>query len=146
MNEVAKRNKANTMAFLKAVENMDTTAIVKLFAEQGVQFNPYGSGLFPEYTRGLEEIKKYWEAGFSNFEEMEFIIHDLYAMEDPTITFARFKGKVKKKDNEGLYENDYYATFKFDEDGKITEYVEIFNPIVAAEGFNMMDKALAWLE
>ena len=39
----------------------------------------------------------------------------------------------------GFYENNYYSTFTFDEEGKITEYVEIFNPIVAARGFGLLD-------
>jgi ketosteroid isomerase-like protein len=61
-------------------------------------------------------------------------------MEDPNITFVKYKGKIKLKNDAGWYENDYYSTFKFNEEGKITEYVEIFNPIVAARGFGLIDK------
>ena len=50
------------------------------------------------------------------------------------------KGKIKLKNGAGYYENDYYSTFKFDDEGKILEYVEIFNPIVAVRGFGLLEK------
>lgn len=138
--EITERNKANTLAFLKALEDMNVDAVVDLFAEDGVHINPYASGLFPEGTKGKDGIRAYWVPVFPNFEKMEFPVDFIYAMEDPTMTFAKFKGRIKLKNDAGWYENDYYATFKFDENGKIKEYVEIFNPITAAKGFGLLDK------
>ena len=71
---------------------------------------------------------------------MEFPVDEIYAMEDPSMTFVKFKGKIKLINDAGWYNNDYYATFRFNEEGKIAEYVEIFNPIVAAKGFGLLDK------
>ncbi|TKG89647.1 nuclear transport factor 2 family protein [Puteibacter caeruleilacunae] len=139
-NEIAERNKANTLAFFKALEDMNTDAVVDLFAEDGIHINPYASGIFPDGTKGHAGIKAYWEPVFPNFEKMEFPIDELYAMEDPTVTFVKYKGKIKLKNDVGWYNNDYYSTFKFNEEGKIIEYVEIFNPIVAAKGFGLLDK------
>ena len=102
--------------------------------------NPYASGLFPERATGHEEIKAYWTPVFPNFDGMEFPIEELYALEDPNITFVKYIGRIKLKNDAGWYENNYYSTFKFDEKGKITEYVEIFNPIVAAKSFGLLDK------
>ena len=139
-NEIAERNKANTLAFFKALESENVNTVVELFAEEAVHINPYASGLFPDGAKGHEEIKAYWTPVFPNFDGMEFPIEELYAMEDPNITFVKYKGKIKLKNNAGWYENDYYSTFKFNEEGKITEYVEIFNPIVAARGFGLINK------
>ena len=138
--EVAERNKANTLAFLKALEAMDADAVVNLFAEDGVHINPYASGLFPEGTKGHEGIRAYWEPVFPNFEKMEFPVDEIYSMNEEAMTFVKFEGRIKLKNDAGWYNNDYYATFKFNEKGKITEYVEIFNPIVAAKGFDLIDK------
>ena len=138
--EVAKRNKNNTLGFLGALEDMNVDAVVNLFAEDGVHVNPYSSGIFPEGTKGHEGIRTYWESAFANFEKMEFPVDEMYAMEDPSITFIKFKGKVKLKNDTGWYNNNYYAIFKFNEKGKITEYIEIFNPIAAAKGFGLLDK------
>ena len=89
--ETAERNKAATLAFLKALENKDTDAIVNLFAEDGVQLNPYASGIFSEGAKGHSEIRAYWEPVFPNFEKMEFPVEEIYAMEDPSVTFVKFK-------------------------------------------------------
>jgi len=75
-----------------------------------------------------------------NFDGMDFSIEEIYAMEEPKIVFVKYKGRIKLKNDAGYYENDYYSTFKFNESGLITEYVEIFNPIVAARAFGLIDK------
>ncbi len=138
--EIAHRNKANSIAFLKALENKNVGAVLDLFAKNGEHINPYASGLFPDGAKGHSEIRTYWEPVFPNFERMEFPIDEIYAMEDVSKVYIKFKGKIELKNNAGWYENDYYAIFKFNEEGKITEYVEIFNPIVAARGFGLIDK------
>ncbi|PWJ43171.1 nuclear transport factor 2 family protein [Sediminitomix flava] len=136
----AQRNKECTLAFLKALEEMNAQKVADLFAENGKHINPYASGLFSEGAEGKDAIKAYWEPVFPNFEKMEFPVEEIYAMEDPSIVFTKFKGRIKLPNDAGWYENDYYATFKFDEEGKITEYVEIFNPITAARGFGLLDQ------
>lgn len=138
--EIAAMNKANTRDFLKALEAMDVDAVVDLFAEDGIHINPYASGIFSDGAKGQKAIRAYWEPVFPNFESMQFPIEEIYAMEDPSRVFVKFSGKIELKDNNGWYNNQYYATFKFNENGKIVEYVEIFNPIVAAKGFGLIDK------
>lgn len=133
-------NKTTVKAFFKALENENVDQLVALFAPNGVQINPYASGLFPEGAKGKEAIRNYWTPVFINFDGMNFPIEELYAMEDPTIVFVKYKGKIKLKNAAGFYENEYYSTFKFNDLGLIVEYVEIFNPIVAARGFGLIDK------
>ncbi|MDN5202757.1 nuclear transport factor 2 family protein [Fulvivirgaceae bacterium BMA10] len=138
--ETAIKNKESVRAFFKALENESVDQLVSLFADDAKHINPYASGLFPEGADGKEEIRNYWTPVFPNFDGMEFPIEELYAMEDPSIVFVKYIGKIKLKNDAGLYENSYYSTFKFNEAGLITEYVEIFNPIVAARGFGLIDK------
>lgn len=133
-------NKQTVRDFFFLLEQGNAEGVSQLFSEQAIHLNPYGSGLFQERVVGKENIKNYWEAPINNFEGMSFPIDEIYAMEDENIVFVKYTGKVVLKDNAGLYENDYYSTFKFNEDGKITEYVEIFNPIVAARGFGLLDQ------
>ncbi len=136
---IAEKNKHAVKAFFQALENENVEALVALFANDARHINPYASGLFPEGANGKEEIRNYWTPVFPNFDGMTFPIDELYAMEDPNMVFVKYKGQIKLK-NGGLYENDYYSTFKFDNRGLITEYVEIFNPIVAARGFGLIDQ------
>lgn len=134
------KNKATVKTFFKALEDENIDRLVALFAKNAQHINPYSSGLFPEGATGKEAIRNYWTPVFPNFDGMEFPIDEIYSMEDPSIVFVKYKGKIKLKDGAGTYENDYYSTFKFNEAGLIIEYVEIFNPIVAARGFGLIDK------
>ncbi len=139
-NELGVKNKERVRSFFKALEAENVDQLVSLFAEEAQHINPYASGIFPEGANGKEEIRNYWAPVFPNFDGMEFPIEEIYAMEDPSIVYVKYKGRIKLKDNAGWYENDYYSTFKFDDSGLIVEYVEIFNPIVAARGFGLIDK------
>ena len=136
----AETNKASVRAFFTALENEDVNALVALFAENAQHINPYASGLFPEGASGRDGIRAYWTPVFPNFDGMAFPIEELYAMENPNIVYVKYRGRIALKNNAGHYENDYYSTFKFNEAGLITEYVEIFNPIVAARGFGLLDQ------
>lgn len=138
--DTATNNKNTVKAFFAALSAEDANAVTNLFAENGIHINPYHSGLFPTGAEGKAAIKQYWEPTFPLFDGMRFPIEALYAMEDPNIVFVKYKGIIKLKNNAGVYSNDYYSTFKFDAEGRITEYVEIFNPIVAARGFGLLDK------
>lgn len=136
----AERNKETVKQFFQLLEKEDIKAFVELFAESGKQINPYASGLFPEGAQGKEALLAYWEPIPRNFDGMQFPIEELYAMEDPAIVYVKYTGQIKLKEKKGYYKNDYYSIFKFNEEGKIIEYVEIFNPIVAARGFGLINQ------
>jgi len=137
---VANKNKATTKKFFNELAKGNIERLVDLFADSAVHINPFASGLFPDGANGKEEIREYWKPVPDLFDGMEFLIEDIYAMEDPLIVFVKYKGIIKLKEDAGYYKNDYYSTFKFNDEGKIIEYVEIFNPIVAARGFGLIDK------
>ena len=138
--DTATKNKETVKAFFNALSDENAEAVADLFSENAKHINPYHSGLFLKGANGKEAIKKYWEPVFPNFDGMTFPIEEIYAMEDPNIVFVKYTGNIKLKDNSGIYTNQYYSTFKFDQYGKITEYVEIFNPITAARGFGLIDQ------
>ena len=137
---IGNRNKETVRKFFSLLEKEDINAFISLFSTDGRQINPYASGLFPPGANGKKELKEYWEPVPENFDGMRFPIQEIYAMEDPSMVFVKYTGKIKLKNKAGYYENEYYSTFKFDESGKILEYVEIFNPIVAAKGFGLLEQ------
>ncbi len=137
---IATQNKASVTSFFKALEEENVDNLLQLFADDAKHINPYHSGIFPEGAEGKEAIRAYWAPVFPNFDGMSFPIEELYAMEDPSLVFVKYSGHIKLKDGAGTYSNNYYSTFKFDDNGKIIEYVELFNPITAARGFGLLDK------
>lgn len=136
----ALKNKTVVKDFFKALEAENASMVAELFADNAKHINPYHSDLFPKGATGKEGIRNYWEPVFPNFDGMSFTIDEIHAMEDPNIVFVKYTGNIKLKDNNGIYSNEYYSTFRFNSKGKIIEYVEIFNPIVAARGFGLIDK------
>jgi len=138
--EMANKNKESVKTFFKALENENAKGVANLFSENGEQINPYHSNIFPQGAKGKQEIYNYWKPVFPNFNGMTFSIEEMYAMENPNIVFVKYTGNIKLKNNAGFYSNYYYSTFKFNTDGLITEYVEIFNPITAAKAFNLLNK------
>lgn len=140
MSQKAHRNKETVRHFFRFLEQNEVSNFVGLFAENGKQVNPYHSGLFPTGAEGQAALHKYWAPVVERFDGMTFHIDELMAMEDSSVVFVRYRGEIKLPDNGGVYANDYYSTFRFDDEGKILEYVEIFNPIVAARGFGLLDQ------
>lgn len=137
MTHTAEQNKATVRAFFKALEDENLETLLSLFAEEAEHINPYASGLFPSGAKGKAAIGAYWAPVFPNFEGMSFPIQELLAMEDPKMVFVKYQGLIQLKAGAGTYENQYYSTFRFNDEGQIIEYVEIFNPIVAARGFGI---------
>lgn len=133
-------NKQVVHSFFKHLENGDAKGVASIFAQNAKHINPYASGLFPAGVEGRDAIEQYWVGPIDNFDGMTFPIDEIYAMEDPSVVFVKFTGNITLKDGAGVYSNNYYATFKFNESNEIIEYVEIFNPIVAARGFGMLDQ------
>ncbi len=132
-------NKAQVRAFFQYLEDKDIPAMVDLFSDNGEQINPYASGLFPNGAKGKKALMNYWEPVPQNFDGMEFTIEELLETENTNLIYVKYRGKIQLKNDAGFYENQYYSTFRFNNDGKITEYVEIFNPIVAAKAFGLID-------
>ncbi|CAK9039515.1 Uncharacterized protein YcjY [Durusdinium trenchii] len=137
---IAERNKATVVTFFKLLEQENIPAFADLFADDGRQVNPYTGGVFPGGAQGKDALLEYWAPVPDNFDEMRFSISELLATENPNVIFVRYDGELTLKNRTGVYRNKYYSTFQFDPDGKITEYVEIFDPVVAAKGFGLLDK------
>ena len=137
---IAERNKASVRTFFKMLEDENISALIDLFAEDGEQINPYNGGVFPAGAKGRVALLNYWAPVPGNFAGMQFPIKELLSTEDPNIIFVRYEGRLKLKDGAGTYENTYYSTFRFDQKGKITEYVEVFDPILAARSFGLIDQ------
>lgn len=136
----AKDNINSARAFFQALEEENLAQLADLFAENARQVNPYHSDIFPKGAEGREGIKQYWSAVFPNFDGMRFPIEEIYAMQDSSVVLVKYRGVIQLKNSTAVYENDYYSIFKFNALGEIVEHQEIFNPIVAARGFGLVDK------
>jgi ketosteroid isomerase-like protein len=133
------RNIETVRTFFRLLEQRKIKEFSELFAENGKQINPYHSGLFTAEITGQKAIYEIWKKMSDPFSEISFPIDEIMPFEDPNKVAAKLVGKLKFKNN-GLYENDYLTIFYFDDQGKILELYEYFNPIIAAKAFGLMNK------
>lgn len=142
MEKPRERNIETVRRFINLPEKKDITALVDLFSDDGIQFNYFQQGMLPPEIRGKSALKEFWAPIPGKFSEMHFSIDTIFPMLDPGFVAVKFRGFAKLKDNQGHYNNEYFAVFRFNEEGQVKEYHEYSNPIVTAKAFNMLDKIL----
>lgn len=140
MSTVSQRNLETAKKFLSLLEQEKIDEFVALFAPDGAQLNPYASGLFPDKIKGTADLLTFWRPVPGRFDGMKFPIEEILPLQDPTMVLVKFKGIIKLKNNAGFYNNDYLGLFKFNEQGKILEYHEYFNPLTVVKAFGLKDK------
>lgn len=126
--------------FFVLFEQKKFLEVSELFVSDGKAILPYHSGLFPFTTIGKMNIYDSWKNIAVNFNEIKFTIEEIMPIEDSNKVAVKLFGKLKFKNKEGYYENSYLFIFYLDENGKILELYEYFNPIISAKAFDLMDK------
>jgi len=134
------KNIQNARNVLRFLEQRKFKEFSELFAENGKWIHPYHSGLFPAEILGQKEITKWIKKTAANFDNIQFPIDEIMPFFDSNKVAVKNKGKLKLKNSDNFYENDYLAIFSFNEHGKIAEWIEYYNPIIAAKAFGLMDK------
>jgi len=126
--------------FVEFLEQKRFDEFAELFSENAKLVQPFSSGLFPAVIVGRNEIHDAIQNLASNFNDIRFPIEEILPLEDPSRIIMKHTGILKKSSGKGTYENDYLGIFSFDEDGKITEWIEYHNPIIAAKAFGLMNR------
>lgn len=135
---IKQRNIQNVKNFLRLLEEKDINKWMELWAEVGINYYPYHSGMFPEKMIGKQEIYNNWKGVPEMFDSLRFPIHEIYADQTGNIITIRFDSHNIMKDQKGRYDNTYVCIFEFNEQGKIKEYYEYFNPIITGVTYGML--------
>ncbi len=134
------KNIQTVRTFFKFIEQRKIKELSELYSENGKNIAPYHSGLFPGLFVGKKEIYNFWKSATEQFGEISFPIDEMMPFEDPNKIAVKLVGRLEFKDNRNKYENDYFFIFYFNDNGKILEFYEYYNPITAARAFGLMDK------
>jgi len=128
-----------TKDFFLLLEEADIGKWIELWAEDGIDKKPYATGMFPEETVGKIGIYDDWKGITKIFDSISFLIHEFIVDEEKRTVVVRSDGKGLMK-NGNLYQNTYIFLFHFDQNNKIKECYEYFNPFVAGKKFGVLDK------
>jgi ketosteroid isomerase-like protein len=132
--DTASRNIATVRTFLRLLEDKDIDAWMELWADEGEQYYPFGTGMFPRHLAGKAAIYQRWKDTPGMFESMRFPLRETWTEGDTVI--ARFDSDSVLASG-ARYLNNYICIFRFDRAGKVREYWEYFDPIVAGVGFGL---------
>jgi len=132
----ATRNISAVRAFLRLLEVKNIGAWIELWADDAEQYYPFGTAMFPSHMVGKSVIYDRWKNLPGMFDSLRFPIRETWIDGDTVI--ARFDGICQMKNGQA-YRNAYVSIFKFDEAGKIREYWEYFDPILAGIDFGFAE-------
>lgn len=119
---------------------------VKLFAPDGVLEFPYAPNGVPRQVRGHDALL----AHMSNFPEtfdVRFVDLVFHETADPSTAIAEFRSTGRALPTGKPYEQTCISVVRTDDAGRITRYVDYWNPLVSIEaltpGESADDPALA---
>jgi ketosteroid isomerase-like protein len=133
---LADRNVETVRAFLRLLGEKDINGWIELWADDANQYYPFGTEMFPEHLAGKQAIYDRWRDMPDRFDSLSFPVRETWADRDTIL--ARFDSDSVIKGGK-KYLNTYIGIFKFNDDGKIREYWEYFDPIIAGVGFGLVD-------
>ena len=105
---------------------------VKLFAPDGILEFPYAPATVPRRLKGHDELLAY----MSHFPEMfdvEFVDLVFHETTDPGVAIAEFGLSGRAVATGKPYEQTCISVVYTDHDGRITRYLDYWNPLVAME-------------
>ncbi|MCE9668665.1 nuclear transport factor 2 family protein [Myxococcus stipitatus] len=102
---------------------------VALFAEDGVLEFPYGPEGFPQKVAGKQELFEYMK-NFPRHFEVRFTNLKFHETTDPALVVAEFSSEGKALTTGRPYNQTYISVVET-RDGRITRYVDFWNPLVA---------------
>jgi ketosteroid isomerase-like protein len=131
-----RRNIAAVRSFLRLLEEKDVDSWIELWADDAQQFYPFGAEMFPRRLAGKTAIYDRWKTTPGLFDTLSFPIQELWADRDAVI--VRFESDSVLRSGR-RYRNTFVSIFKFDDAGKIREYWEYFDPIIAGVEFQLAE-------
>ena len=127
---------ATVRTFFRLLEEGDIDGWMELWAENADHYYPYGTEMFQHHMVGKDAIYEHWKGVPGMFDTMSFPIDQLWTDGDTVIAKAGSDNLLKSGRR---YRNSYICLFKFDEEGKIREYWEYFDPIIAGVDFGLAE-------
>ncbi|MEV7329885.1 nuclear transport factor 2 family protein [Micromonospora sp. NPDC093244] len=125
---------AAQQAFKNHMEYLSSGRIpewVALFTEDGVLEFPYAPEGYPTRTAGKANLHEYMK-NFPEHFKVEFTDLHFHETTDPSLVIAEFKSRGTALATGRPYNQTYISVVET-RDGKISRYVDFWNPLIAIE-------------
>jgi len=129
---VAPANKQVIEYFFTALESMNISSFLEVWADDGVQYMPLSPAGFPAKLEGKAAIHRQYKDLPANYTSMHFP-RKYFATGDQELTIVQYSGSIPLKDG-GEYNNNYVGLFRI-RNGKLQEFTEYFDPFLLEAAF-----------
>jgi len=135
------RNKLKELisGYTTALVNRDLDKMMTFWAEDGILRFPYATGMFPDVIEGKDAIYELSKLVPEGYDSISFSDEKMIIEESTNTVVVMQEGSHYLKGGT-LYENTYIIVVRYNNEGKIIEFSEYFNPYITAKSYGMLDK------
>lgn len=127
-------NAKNTEAietFFTSLEERDLEGVLSALEDDVVQEMPFAPNIFPQSLKGIEAMRAQYTLVMDYTQSYE---REYFGTADPNVILAKFNGTITTGEDKP-YNNYYVGVYTLSENGKITKFVEQFNPNILLNGW-----------
>jgi len=125
--------------FLQLLEARDVDAWADLFAEDGANYFPFHSDLIGDSVlAGREAIRAAWRGFPERYEQVRLPLHMLFVDEEQRTVVMQLSSRNVMTGGE-VFACDFVFVLRYDDEGKVLEYHEYYNPIVTGIAFGVIE-------
>lgn len=131
-----KKSIAIVQGFFDALEARDLKNVLNFFTKNAVQEMPLSPKNFPKKLKGIDAIKKQYAAVMDYIQSYDI---EYFGTQEPNIILAKYQGTVATYEGKP-YNNSYVGVFTI-ANGKISNFLELFNPKILLYGWPGLEPA-----
>lgn len=122
------RNLATLARYFQLLSSLDIDTWITLWAPDCEVIAPYTPGGVPAVINGREQLHAFYAAEAAKYRRLHYPDTEIWPLLDPNRAFARWFPEAELVDG-GAYRNENVGFFEFTDDGRISRFVEYFNPL-----------------
>ena len=117
--------------FFQALEARNLDAFLETLTDDIIQDMPFAPGNFPSKLAGIDAMKKQYTGvmGYTQQYQREY-----YPTQNPNTVLVKFNGTITTSEGKP-YNNSYVGIYTINDSGKISHFVENFNPNILLSGW-----------
>ena len=117
--------------FFQALEARNLGALLETLTDDIVQEMPFAPGSFPKKLAGIDAMKKQYTGVMGYIQEYQ---REYFPTQDANTVLVKFSGSITTSEGKP-YNNSYVGIYTINESGKISNFVENFNPNILLNGW-----------
>ena len=117
--------------FFQALEARDLDALLKTLTDEIVQDMPFAPANFPKQLEGIDAMKKQYTGVMDYTQQYQ---REYFPTQNPNTVLVKFNGTITTSEGKP-YNNSYVGIYTINDSGKISHFVENFNPNILLGGW-----------